>query len=250
MPYCAQTNLQLLAQLRATGRPGADLQRVRAAYDLASTLVSGVYSPCGKPLLEHLVGTASIAIEIGRPTDVAVAMLLHAVYPSGDFGLRGVRTAFCRAEVRAVAGPDVEAQIWAYQSLQWNWHTRPTLHARLDALVGTTREAVVMRLVNTLELHHDLAALYCENAEAQRQGIERQGGLMVEMATRLDLPILATALHDAFAALEHATVPVELRRRAGSRHRFVRPLSYRRRFPAAVAAGVRRLLRLTARPHA
>lgn len=59
MPYCAQTSHQLFPQLRAAGYSATELSLVRAAYDLATPLVSGVYTPCGKPLLKHLVGIAS-----------------------------------------------------------------------------------------------------------------------------------------------------------------------------------------------
>ncbi len=243
MLACAQTNLQLFAQLRAAAWPAADLARIRAAYDLGGHLVSGVFTPCGKPLLEHLVGTASLAAAFGRPVEAVVAMLLHAVYTHGDFGVRGWSTPSRRTEVRRVVGREAESQLWAYTLLRWNGDTRPALRGRLDALGGPEREAVVLRLVNTLELQMDLGGLYCTSADGRRRAIERQGELMIDMAERLGVGALAAALTDAFREVRAASVPTELQNPAGGpRHRFVRPLSYRRTVPGLVAARLHRFL--------
>jgi len=75
-----QTNLQLYAQLRRSGADEADLALVRNGYDLALRPCLGSFRGSGKPLLAHLVGTASILSRIGRPPRIVTAGLQHAVY--------------------------------------------------------------------------------------------------------------------------------------------------------------------------
>ena len=75
----AQTNLQLYAQLRRANADESDLALVRRGYDLAMHLCPASFRGSGKPLLAHLVGTASILASLGQPTRVVTAGLLHAV---------------------------------------------------------------------------------------------------------------------------------------------------------------------------
>lgn len=77
--------------------------------------------------------------------------------------------------------------MWTYSKLPWDARARALLHGRLEALDSLEREALVVRLANTLELHLDLAALYCSNAGVRRRAIEREGALIVNMAERLDV---------------------------------------------------------------
>lgn len=243
MPTCAQTNLQLFIQLRTAGWSEDDLASVHAAYGLGSLLVSGVFTPCGKPLVDHLVGTASLVAWLGRPRAVVLAMLLHAVYAYGDFGARGWRTRARRAEVRGVVGAEAEAQLWAYARLPWSREARAGLRGTLGTLAGREREAVRMRLVNALEQWRDLGGLFCVNGDRRRRGIEREGPALVQLAEELGEAALAGALADAIEAVAAARIPAELRvPRGATRNHLVQPRSYRRSLLAPVVSGLRRLL--------
>jgi (p)ppGpp synthase/HD superfamily hydrolase len=90
-----QTNLQLYAQLRRSVADGADLTLVRNGYDLALRFCPASLRGSGKPLLAHLVGTASILARIGRPPRIVTAGLLYAVYVFG--------TSWLTATVAAIA---------------------------------------------------------------------------------------------------------------------------------------------------
>jgi (p)ppGpp synthase/HD superfamily hydrolase len=206
-------------------------------------LFPGLYTPSGKPFIEHLVGTASILVALRRSPDTVVAGLLHAAYTSGDFGLAGLLSSTRRAAVRRAVGGTAEALIWTYDKLPWDARARASLHGRLDALDSHERETLVLRLANTLELHLDLAALYCPNADVRRRMIEREGARIVSMAERLGLPALAGAMRQAFQETLDGTVPPELRSRSGrTRVHFVRPLSYRRKLPSAIGHRLRQIL--------
>src|SRR4051812_50178326 len=69
----AQTNLQLYAQLRRAGAAEQDLALVRAGYDLAMHLCPASFRGSGKPLLAHLVGTASILAAMDQSARVVTA---------------------------------------------------------------------------------------------------------------------------------------------------------------------------------
>ena len=131
----AQTNLQLYAQLRRTGADESDLALVRSGYDLAMHLCPASFRGSGKPLLAHLVGTASILASIGQPARVVTAGLLHAVYVFGDFGdaSRGSGDAR-RARVREAVGAAVEDLIFRYTHFDWNSQTIPAIRERLSSL--------------------------------------------------------------------------------------------------------------------
>ena len=82
----AQTNLQLLAQLRNEGYSDHDLAMVNAAYWLAAEAFSGKVRGSGKPFLCHLVGTASATALERPPSHAIAAALCHGILESGDFG--------------------------------------------------------------------------------------------------------------------------------------------------------------------
>src|SRR4051812_50130353 len=82
----AQTNLQLYAQLRRAGAAEQDLALVRAGYDLAMHLCPASFRGSGKPLLAHLVGTASILAAMDQSARVVTAGGLHAGFFFGGFG--------------------------------------------------------------------------------------------------------------------------------------------------------------------
>src|SRR5690348_15752592 len=122
----AQTNLQLYAQLRRCGADASDLALVRRGYGLAMHLCPASFRGSGKPLLAHLVGTASILASIRQPARVITAGLLHAVYVFGDFGdaSRGSGDSR-RARVKEAVGIEVEDLIFRYTHFDWNASTIP-----------------------------------------------------------------------------------------------------------------------------
>ena len=230
----AQTNLQLYAQLRRSGADESDLALVRKGYDLAMHLCPASFRGSGKPLLAHLVGTASILVSIGQPTRVATAGLLHAVYVFGDFGdaSRGSGDAR-RARVREAVGSDVEALIFRYTHFDWNAKTIPAIRQRVTTLAAVEREVLVIRLANELEDHLDCGVLYCGNGEQRRAYIRSPLNQSVDMARLLGETDLADALDEAFQETLRAELPAALR----NPHDFTfvqPPLSHRPRLKVAV----------------
>jgi hypothetical protein len=50
------------------------------AYHLAHVLMDGGYRPCGRPFINHLVGTACALVRDGFRVDTVAAGLLHSAY--------------------------------------------------------------------------------------------------------------------------------------------------------------------------
>jgi (p)ppGpp synthase/HD superfamily hydrolase len=212
MQTYAQTNLQLYTQLRLAGVPNEDLQRVRAGYDLGLRLFPASFRGSGKPLLAHLVGTASILAAIGQPADVVTAGLLHAAYALGDFGDgRLGMTDAKRARVRQAVGARIEDLVARYTAFDWNRNTIPAIRQRVDSLGTAEREVLVIRLANELEDHLDYGVLYCGNGEKRREYIRSPLNQSVDMARSLGLTLLAEELDRAFTETLGAELPLALR---------------------------------------
>jgi (p)ppGpp synthase/HD superfamily hydrolase len=230
----AQTNLQLYSQLRRLGATEQDLAMVRAGYDLAMHLSPASFRGSGKPLLAHLVGTASILASIRQSPKVVTAGLLHAAYVFGDFGdgISGITTSR-RERVRQAVGPDVEELVARYTRFDWNKNTIPKIRERVQTLIPIEREVLVIRLANELEDHLDFGVLYCGNGEKRRDYIRSPLNQSVEMANMLGLTELAAELDAAFTDTLTATLPETLRNTHD--YTFVQPpASHSPRFKIAV----------------
>lgn len=208
----AQTNLQLYTELRRAGYAPEQLAVVRAGYDLAMELFSASFRGSGKPLLAHLVGTASILASIGQSPEIVTAGLLHAAYALGDFGdgRFGVTDAK-RARVRQAVGQVVEDLVARYTAFDWNKNTIPSIRERVQGLSPIERDVLVIRLANELEDHLDFGVLYCGNGEKRREFIRSPLNQSVDMARMLGLPALAAELDRAFRETVEAELPASLR---------------------------------------
>ena len=208
----AQTNLQLYRQMESQGYTADDLVSLRKAHDLAMRLTAAAFRGSGKPLLAHLVGTASILVSQRQPVDIVAAGLLHAAYALGDFGdgRYGI-TAAKRERVRRAVGERVEDLVNRYTTFDWNKRTIPMIRDRVGGLSAFEREVLVIRLANELEDHLDYGVLYCGNGEKRREYIRSPLNQSVEMARQIGLGQLAEELERAFQATLAADVPVALR---------------------------------------
>jgi (p)ppGpp synthase/HD superfamily hydrolase len=210
-PY-AQTNLELYTQLRRAGYTDTQLALVRSGYDLAMHLCTASFRGSGKPLLAHLVGTASILAAIHQRPEIVTAGLLHAAYALGDFGdgRMGI-TDGKRARVREAAGADVEDLVTRYTLFDWNRNTIPSIRQRVATLTADERDVLVIRLANELEDHLDLGVLYCGNGEKRREYIRSPLNQSVDMARALELHELAAELDRLFKETLAAELPAVLR---------------------------------------
>jgi (p)ppGpp synthase/HD superfamily hydrolase len=206
MHQYAQTNIQLLNQLRQLDYPDAALVGVHRAYGLVIQLFSGRFRASGKTFIAHLVGTASILAHLRVSADLVTAGLLHAAYSHGDFGKSGDRLSpVKRQQVKQAVG-SAEPLIARYTLLTWGTEVINTLPDRLDQLSSIDRDVVLMRLANELEERLDLGLRYCGDTKYQSYA-SRDCQRLVECAQKLGYPTLAIELEQAFEATVQADLP-------------------------------------------
>lgn len=209
-PY-AQTNIQLLNQLRRDGYSNTDLTLVSNAYKLVMQLFTGSFRASGKTFIAHLVGTASILGHLHVDGKIITAGLLHATYAQGDFGgigKQGISEAK-RKQIWHFTNQEIEEYIARYTTLTWNEQTIAEIYKQLDEFDQSDRDVLLIRLANELEEYLDLGIVYCGDTKYQ-QYIHREGHLLVEMAEKLGYPTLATELASAIEENVLAEIPTEL----------------------------------------
>jgi (p)ppGpp synthase/HD superfamily hydrolase len=227
-PY-AQTNIQLVNQLRHNGYSRADLKLVGDAYELAAELFAGRLLPSDRIFLAHVVRTASILTTLRVPAGVVAAGLLHNVYVTGDFGNASADvSAANRDEVRQVLGSEAEEYVARFPAM--NLDEKPAT-IRLacenpDALGPAERYLLKIMLAEHLEHLLDLDILYYPTDE--RRYYMGNADLAAYIAKNLGCAQLAAELLEASRQNESGESELELRKPQTSQ-RVVAPRSYCRR---------------------
>lgn len=242
----AQTHLQLFNQLRAEGRALDELESLHRAYELLADLYSGHYQADGKPFVCHGVGVASILGRLGMPAEMLAVAMLHNVYGNADFGdgRQGAATRSRREVVRRVVGARVEELVFRFRSLRITATSIDGLMARLEELDADDRALLVVDLADLLEKHTDLGALYFGDGRWVFEQVGSFGGKAIDLARRLEQPVLASALESAFTEVRLAAegFPPELRASEGRKYmQLLVPRSCRRRVRARLGATTQRL---------
>jgi hypothetical protein len=75
-----QTITGLLELAQARGYVERDITLFKQAHWNALVLSSGGYRPCGRPFINHLIGTASVLVHFGFEARLVIVALLHAAY--------------------------------------------------------------------------------------------------------------------------------------------------------------------------
>ncbi|BBK33949.1 GT2 family glycosyltransferase [Stella humosa] len=83
MPTPVESLAPLIRQLTRLGYPDTGLRSIVFAHDLARDLFDGCYRPCGRPFLNHAVGTAGVLAHFRLRVDIVFAGLLHAAFSHG-----------------------------------------------------------------------------------------------------------------------------------------------------------------------
>jgi Domain of unknown function (DUF6817) len=201
MKTFAQTNIQLLNQMRQLEYSEEDLTAVHRGYLLAMQIFAGQYRPSGKPFICHLVGTASILSDQKAPIEIVTAGLLHAAYTFGEFGsgYRDLAEAK-RTQLRQSIGGQAEELVAEYSRFPWDRQTVAGLpNLDFDRLPDVTRRVLLLRLANELEEHLDLGVIYCGDAERRRTAMNTYLAGLIDVSKKLQHESLASMLSEAFS---------------------------------------------------
>jgi (p)ppGpp synthase/HD superfamily hydrolase len=227
-PY-AQTNIQLINQLRRDGYSKSDLQLVGDAYGLAAELFAGRLLPSDRIFLTHVVRTASILAALRSPAEVVAAGLLHNVYVTGDFGnvFPGISAAN-RDEIRQVLGSDAEEYVAQFPAMNLEEKPRTIRLAceNPDALRPAERHLLIIMLAEHLEHLLDFDIQYYPSCE--RRYYMGNVATAILIANNLGTTHLAAELGEASRQNQSAEPELEVRKSQTSA-RVVAPRSFCRR---------------------
>ncbi len=201
----AQVGKELHAQLLERGEKPGDLEVLQRAHDRAQILFEGRCRPCGKPLIAHLVGTASILAWQGARLRVITVGLLHAAYTHGNFGDASLENRRC--QLRSEFGEEIAEQLLRYYRLVWDAEHICMIQRKLGELDPEDREVLLVRLANELEDHLAFGMLRSPPSIYHELYASPLSRRVLEIAKALGHPELALALERAFAATYHAEVP-------------------------------------------
>jgi (p)ppGpp synthase/HD superfamily hydrolase len=207
----AQTHLQLFTQMRDNGYSPTDLAAVAEAYRTATKLFANRFRPCGRPFVNHLVGTSAILVWLKAPIPMVVAAMMHACYQEGDFAnsLEGM-TPRKREELRAAIGTEAEELVAAYTVGSRSLKGIMASHARFRQMSARERDILLIQLANELDDYRELASNHAANADERVEVIRQCGPQQAEMAEWLGRPELARALRETYAESIAAHVPQPL----------------------------------------
>jgi (p)ppGpp synthase/HD superfamily hydrolase len=147
----AQTHLQLYRQLQKGLYGEKDLVLVDRAYQIAMRLFAGHYRPNNKPFLMHLVGVASILVNVSQPAVLIAAGLLHSAYPLG-LGRKGSQVnRRHRKQIADSLGQKVEQLIYAYSNRRWSVCDFRDLEDDVQSLTSDGRQLYLIKLADIHE---------------------------------------------------------------------------------------------------
>ncbi len=103
-----QTRSALIDLAHARGYVPAERAILAKACGLAIALMDGGYRPCGRPFINHLIGTAGVLIRYDLSVETVCEGMLHAAYTHRRIPTEKVR------ELLATLHPKVEARVRDY----------------------------------------------------------------------------------------------------------------------------------------
>lgn len=205
----AQNHLEFFEQAQQSGFSEDQLRRLRNAYLFAMRLYASRYTGGGKPTIVHEIGTASLALRYGCSFDTVLASLVHGAYWVGDWGrYRRGATRATRAQLREVVGDRPERIVYGFYRLPWSTADVAALAQSSVPFEGDRREAIVVKLLDLLELVHDLGALlFFRDVDRARAEMSARRADIHRVAEIIGPPQLAVDLDAAFERALSADLP-------------------------------------------
>jgi len=149
-----QTFTGLLELARRKGYDTRDLERMEASYWHALWLCNGGYRPCGRPFINHLVGTASVLVHYGFEVRLIQAALMHAAYthaPHYDGGPENTVAAV--ASRLGGLGNSLEQAVRAYTLRSKRWQQLSELPNWQNVATMTDVDTAILTLANDTDMN-------------------------------------------------------------------------------------------------
>jgi GT2 family glycosyltransferase len=144
----------LIELARSKGYTESDIRQIGNAHWSALVLSNSGYRPCGRPFIDHLVGTASVLVHYGCETRLVLAALLHAAYTHAP-RISGGPQNTVEAVARCLGGFDsvIERMVRAYTMRSSRWRLLSTMENWRDAATMADVDTALLAIANDAELH-------------------------------------------------------------------------------------------------
>ena len=164
--YWPQTIVEIVSDAHAIGWSSEEMQQLWKVHALMARLFSGRYRGSGRPFINHLAGTAALALRHGGGVTEVLAGYGHAAYEQGEFGrARPGASKANQRELRTAVGDAAEAIIADYAGFDWNGIAVRRNTGEVLALSGHEKQLLFLHIVNELDDSFDCGvydAEWCE----------------------------------------------------------------------------------------
>lgn len=206
----AQTRADLLDQAAKRGYGKEALALIAKAYRLAQFYMNGSYRPCGRPFINHLVGTASVLVRYDFRIEAVLAGLLHTLYSHRPHRLAG--TAGIREISQLLGGYDhpVEKRVRGYAMRGQSGKGLQSLTNGKSGLSLFDAEIVGIAAANEVDMYLSGEYRYTRREDP---GLLPEMALITHVCKALEVPGLsATLMHEVQSpndiSQELKTIPV------------------------------------------
>jgi len=170
-----QSRSELLDLAVRRGYEPEELTQITRAYTLAQVLMDGGYRPCGRPFINHLVGTAGVLVRYDFSVPVVAAGMLHAAYTHAA-PVEGGPGAAAKATCAALGGrgSTLERKVRAYTQREMSGGGLPEDPGMFATLSIFEAETVAIEAANELDMILSGEFRYCGRTDAIESGALRR----------------------------------------------------------------------------
>ncbi|HET9046777.1 MAG TPA: glycosyltransferase [Casimicrobiaceae bacterium] len=187
-----QTRSALLDAAARIGYRPDELEFIARAYHIAHMLADAGYRPCGRPFINHLVGTASVLVHYGLRAEAVAAGLLHAAYTHSPPHSGGSRAALTLVrEMLGGRGHAIESRVRAYTRASANGVSMRSAGGDVGAMSLPEAEVAVVDAANELDMHLSGEFRYSKRSDMMTADAFHR---VVEVCALLELPGLHASL--------------------------------------------------------
>ena len=189
--------LVLLAQQR--GYAAQDIHALANALQLAMRLTNGGYRACGRPFINHLVGTASVLVHYGCELRTVLTGLLHAAYTHSIPHDAPDPARVVHQIMAALGGSDTPLQrsVRAYTLRQQRYGAMRQSGSNTASMPLADAELLLLEAANAIDMHLSLETAATGQRDTTDPALLEQ---TVSVCQTLGIPGMGQSLLNAEAA--------------------------------------------------
>ncbi|MER0242092.1 HD domain-containing protein [Streptomyces sp. HSW2009] len=186
--------IEHVAKVHRGHHPGADLEVLRRAYELAESSHRGQMRKSGEPYITHPLAVTLILAELGAETTTLTASLLHDTVEDTEVTLAQVREEFGE-EVRYLVDG-----VTKLEKVDYGAAAEPETFRKMLVATGNDVRVMSIKLADRL---HNMRTLGVMRPEKQARIAKVTRDVLIPLAERLGVQALKTELEDLVFAILH-----------------------------------------------